>query len=540
MKKFLIIFFSCLLVLSALTTGSILLYNKHLTAQADAISAPISPSGGSPFAYQLAVNLVGEQEIHIEYGTVYNEPGATAQLIGAYAVLDVPVEIQGEVDSAKTGTYVITYTAKSFGFTVTATREVHIVDTQLPKITLTVDPYAYTVPGQPYKEEGFSAVDNYDGDLTDKVTCVEENGTITYTVSDSSGNTFTTQRKIHYFDPGRPNLKLIGSDTHLVAQGDHFEDPWVAAIDQNDGDITNSVYVEGRVDSSIPGCYTLKYIATNSHNFSASITRTVIVLPMDCLVEKTEPPKAPTRPTTTKTPTAPTKPTATTIPTEPTYPKNCLIPEGGMPYEENGKTIYLTFDDGPSQYTKELLDVLAVYDVKVSFFVKNSSYMDIIARAHQEGHTVAAHTYSHDYKKIYTSEDAFYKDMSAIRTIIAMHTQNATSLIRFPGGSSNTISQLYNRGIMTRLAKALTEMGYTYFDWNVDSNDAGGAKTPDEVFKNITKGVQSREESVVLQHDTKEYSVAAVERVIAWALVKGYRFEPLTEDSPTFHHPINN
>ena len=166
--------------------------------------------------------------------------------------------------------------------------------------------------------------------------------------------------------------------------------------------------------------------------------------------------------------------------------------------------------------------------------------MDIIARAAQEGHTVAAHTYSHDYNRIYTNEDAFYTDMSAIRTTIAMYTQDATSLFRFPGGSSNTISKLYNRGVMTRLAKALTEMGYTYFDWNVDSNDAGGAKTPDEVFKNITKGVQNRDASVVLQHDTKEYSVEAVERVIAWALVNGYRFEPLTEDSPTFHHPINN
>ena len=94
--------------------------------------------------------------------------------------------------------------------------------------------------------------------------------------------------------------------------------------------------------------------------------------------------------------------------------------------------------------------------------------------------------------------------------------------------------------IMTRLAKALTEMGYTYFDWNVDSDDAGRARTPEEVFKNITKGLRSCNDAVVLQHDTKEYSVDAVERVIAWALVKGYRFAPLTEDSPTCHHPINN
>ena len=204
------------------------------------------------------------------------------------------------------------------------------------------------------------------------------------------------------------------------------------------------------------------------------------------------------------------------------------------------KTIYLTFDDGPSQHTEKLLDVLAKYDVKVSFFVKNSSYLDIITRADREGHTVAVHTYSHDYNKIYASEEAFYADMSAIRKLIAKYTSNATSLIRFPGGSSNTISQLYNRGIMTRLAKALTEMGYTYFDWNVDSDDAGRARTPEEVFNNITKGLRWYNDAVVLQHDTKEYSINAVERIIVWALIKGYSFKPLTENSPTCHHPINN
>ena len=543
MKKFLLIFFCCLLSLSLLSAGSILLYNKRLSQQGKQTESitPTTPSTGSPFAYQLLITLSGEQDVNIEYGDSYTEPGATAQLIGANAALDVPVDIQGEVDSTKTGTYIVTYTAKSTGFTATASRNVHIVDTQLPKITLTVDPYAYTLPGQSYIEEGFQAVDNYDGDITDKVTSVEENGTMIYSVTDSSGNTFSTQRKIHYFDPGRPNLKLVGSDTYLVAQGDHFEDPWVTAIDQNDGDITSSVYVNGKVDSSKPGRYTLEYIATNSYNYASSVTRTVIVLPMEHLVEETKVSKVPTKATkpTTVT-TAPTAPIEKTMSTEPTYPQNCLIPKGGMPYEENGKTIYLTFDDGPTQYTKKLLDVLAIYDVKVSFFVKNSSYMDIITRAAQEGHTIAAHTYSHDYAKIYASEEAFYKDMSAIRTKIAMHTPYLSSIFRFPGGSSNTISQLYNRGIMTRLAANMTEMGYTYFDWNVDSNDAGGAKTADEVFKNITKGVKTRTESVVLQHDTKEFSVDAVERIIVWGLVNGYSFKPLTEDSPTFHHPINN
>ena len=513
MKKFLLIFFSCLLALSLLGGGAVLLQGHYLTTRAE----PTAPTQTEPVT-QLLLTLNGEQDIYLEYGESYTEPGAAAVLTGG-TESHTPVEITGEVNDSRLGTYVITYTAAAEGLTATASRNVHIVDTQLPKITLVVDPYAYTVPGQPYKEEGFSATDNYDGDITELVTYKEENGIVTYTVADSSGNTFTTQRTIHYFDPGRPNLKLTGDDTYLVAQGDHFIDPWVTAVDQNDGDITSSVYVEGDLDTDVPGRYTLEYTATNSYSYSASIKRTVIVLPMEYLLEGTA-----------QGEDAP----------ESAYPTNCMIPQGGMPYEENGKSIYLTFDDGPSKYTESLLDILAQYGVKVSFFVRSSSYLDIIERAFQEGHTVAVHTYSHDYNKIYASEEAFYADMSAIRKLIDKYTDYITPLFRFPGGSSNTISQLYNRGIMTRLAKGLTDMGYTYFDWNVDSNDAGGAKTPEEVFNNITKGLRWYDDAVVLQHDTKEFSVNAVERVITWALVNGYSFKPLTEDSPTCHHPINN
>ena len=520
MKKFLLIFFCCLLTISLLGAGAVLLHNRpqaELSAQTEATTKPTTVPTESTPVYQLTIALKGEQDIFLEYGQAYEEPGATALLIGDSTQQETPIAVSGDVDITKVGTYVVTYTAEAEGFTATASRNVHIVDTQLPKITLVVDPYAYTIPGQAYKEEGFSAVDGYDGDITDKVTCKEENGIVTYAVTDSSGNTFTTQRTIHYFDPGKPNLKLTGDDTYLLAQGDHFVDPWATAIDQNDGDITASIYADDDLNSDIPGRYTLEYTATNSYGYSSSVKRTVIVLPMEYLVEETN------------------KEAEST-----TYPANCMIPQGGMPYEETGKTIYLTFDDGPSPYTEKLLNVLAKYDVKVSFFVKSSNNLSIISRAGQEGHTIAVHTYSHDYKKIYASEEAFYADMSAIRKLISKYTENITTLFRFPGGSSNTISQLYNRGIMTRLAKGLTDMGYTYFDWNVDSDDAGSARTPEEVFNNITKGLRRCNDAVVLQHDTKEYSVDAVERVIAWSLVNGYAFAPLTEDSPTCHHPINN
>ena len=94
--------------------------------------------------------------------------------------------------------------------------------------------------------------------------------------------------------------------------------------------------------------------------------------------------------------------------------------------------------------------------------------------------------------------------------------------------------------MITLLLHALTDIRYTYSDRNVDSNDAGDAQIAEEVFNNITTRLRWYNDAVVLQHDTKGFSVDAVERVIAWGLVNGYSFAPLTEDSPTCHHPINN
>ena len=156
-----------------------------------------------------------------------------------------------------------------------------------------------------------------------------------------------------------------------------------------------------------------------------------------------------------------------------------------------------------------------------------------------EGHAVGIHTASHNYKKIYASEEAFFADQQIVQDIIIAQTGKPTKLMRFPGGSSNTISR-FNPGIMSRLAAAVTEKGMRYFDWNADSNDAGGASTSSEVASNIKNGILSNRYANVLQHDIKGFSVNAVEEVIQWALNKGYSFAALDETSPTCHHGINN
>ena len=218
------------------------------------------------------------------------------------------------------------------------------------------------------------------------------------------------------------------------------------------------------------------------------------------------------------------------------------LPCAGMAEQtEARRVVYLTFDDGPGPYTSKLLDVLAEYNVKATFFVTaaNPKYYDMIAREVNEGHSVGVHSYSHNYKTIYSSEEAFFNDFNAMEEIIYEQTGSYTQLCRFPGGSSNTVSN-FNPGIMSRLTEALTDMGYKYFDWNVSSGDAGETTKTDVVISNIESGCRGMKASVVLQHDIKDFSVNAVESVIIWGLQNGYTFRALDMSSPDAHHGVNN
>ena len=208
----------------------------------------------------------------------------------------------------------------------------------------------------------------------------------------------------------------------------------------------------------------------------------------------------------------------------------------------NGKTVYLTFDDGPGIYTEDLLKILAHHKVKVTFFTtgffkKNLNCLELEAKA---GHTVAVHTYTHDYAKIYKNEKAYWDDFEQMEKTIEEHTGQRTSLFRFPGGSSNGISRKYKEGIMTDLVKQADEKGLTYFDWNVLSGDAGNTKDSDQICKNIVNGCKRHTHSVVLCHDIHDYTVNAMDKTIAKLLKQGYVLLPLDETSPTCHQHVNN
>lgn len=469
--------------------------------------------------FTLDLTLHGEADITLEYGEKYVEQGAEAEFYGTVFVKEaVPLEVtvSGAVNDVKVGSYTVTYSARyifdyyigSKEYTKSVTRTVKVVDTVAPVIKLEYIPGAYTLPGQPYKEEGYSASDNYDGDVTVKVVSYERDGKVYYSVSDAQGNRAEAVRDIFYDDPIPPELKLLGDGDIVIAEGGTFKDPGYIAADNVDGDISDRVTVEGTVDTSKKGKYTLTYTVADNYENVVCATRDVNVK------SKEEQP-------------------------EPEEGKEHEVLKTA-PLNPNGKVIYLTFDDGPGAHTARLLDVLKKYDVKATFFVVNTGYLDILPRMKEEGHTIAMHTATHDYDTIYSSDEAYFEDLAIIENAIKDKIGEFTKILRFPGGGSNNISKNLSEGIMTRLTDKVKEMGYRYYDWNVDSNDAGGTKTAEGVYNNVINGVQNCHYSVVLQHDINGYSVDAVEKIIIWGLENGYTFKPLTANSPICEHTVKN
>ncbi len=212
-----------------------------------------------------------------------------------------------------------------------------------------------------------------------------------------------------------------------------------------------------------------------------------------------------------------------------------------QPAESNGHTIYLTFDDGPGPYTEKLLDILKKHDVKVTFFVTHvfSQYENLLKREAKEGHSVAVHSYSHDYNKIYASDEAYWADFDAMQEVIEKQTGEKTTLFRFPGGSSNTVSNAVP-GMMTLLVKEANTKGLHYFDWNVASGDAGATTSSATVLQNCKVGAANHKNAVILCHDVKEYTVNAMDEFITWGLQNGYAFAALTPESDGAHHQVKN
>ena len=448
--------------------------------------------------FRMEVRLLGDRDMEISAGTEFSDPGAEAYVVGTLIArkgirVDAEILPGDQLNTAVPGTYFMTYNAHWQGLSAFTSRSVTVRDTTPPRITLVSVPGFFTLPGERYREEGYSAWDEIDGDLTASVTRLEDEEFITYVVMDQAGNRTTVTRKIHYYDPIEPEIILLGDVTVYMDAGTDYEEPGWAALDNGDGDITHLVQVDNQVDKYRAGTYQVIYTVSDSTGNASQTVRSVVVEAIG-------------------------------------------IPKTVTPEE---KVIYLTFDDGPGPYTRELLEILDKYNAKATFFVVDSEYNDVMSDIVKAGHAIGIHSVSHSYKTIYASAEAFFTDLLNMQKIICDQTGVMTYLMRFPGGSSNTVSK-FNPGIMSYLVQAVEDNGFRYFDWNVDSNDAGGAKDKKEVFENVTDGVEGRRVSIVLQHDVKDFSVEAVEKILIWGLENGYEFRSLDMTSPMAHHGTNN
>lgn len=205
----------------------------------------------------------------------------------------------------------------------------------------------------------------------------------------------------------------------------------------------------------------------------------------------------------------------------------------GKPYK-GPKIAYLTFDDGVSSHTEEILEILARYDVKATFFpIWREGKEDVYKKIVDQGHALGNHTATHDWKSIYGSLDGFINEVETLNDKIEAATGKRPNLFRFPGGSNNTIHKNYNSNIIQPAIDWLNEKGITYVDWNADSMDASSTKPlpPSKLTANAiaTGGVR---QAVILMHDTdaKPTTVEALPAIIEGLKEKGYKFAALTPD----------
>ena len=365
--------------------------------------------------------------------------------------------------------------------------------TREPVITINGDSNVEIEYGNTYQELGAIATKN-NRDVTSLVE-IKSNVDISklgvYEVEYLIKDKVYATRKVLVVDDTPPTIELVGATNISVMLNKQYEEPGYTATDNYDGDITKNVEI--RRENLAEHKYKLIYSVKDSSGNSATAERTVI--------------------------------------------ENI---------EENKNVIYLTFDDGPStDITPGILDILKDENVKATFFVLDysvgSKREELVKREIEEGHAIGLHGVSHKYKEIYKSLEDGISNFTNLNQKIKETTGVDTKIMRFPGGSSNTVSR-FNKGIMTALSSAMLERGYKYYDWNVASGDSGDVKTKEAVYENVTKGFKKDRINMVLMHDFggNKKTLEALRDIIRFGKENGYTFEKITEDTPMITQKIAN
>ncbi len=445
------------------------------------------------------IKLIGDSKVTVAQGDEYKDEGATATRYRKD--ISDQLYMTDDVDTSELGTYEVKYNLDGTWKTYSATRKVTVTDQTPPEIFPVGDEVVIVDDFSEYKEEGATATDNCDGDVSDTVTISspepvnEYREEVTYTAKDAAGNEGVFVRGIELRDDVDPEISLNGDETVTIERFTEYDDPGATATDNRAGDISDSVKRSGYIDIYRVGTYEVTYTATDTSGNSASCNRTVEV-------------------------------------------EDAPFPEDHV--------IYLTFDDGPSSdVTVEILDTLKENDIQATFFILDydEDKLPIIQRMIDEGHTIGIHGYSHEYNEIYSSVDAFMDSLNTLTEKLKEDTGYEAFCMRFPGGSSNTVSRNYCEGIMTELVQKVTDEGWMYFDWNVDSTDAEGNNIAVEtLISHVEDELDPNQANVVLSHDTsaKQTTAEALQTYIDYGKENGYTFKPITEDTVQIHHGLNN
>lgn len=440
-----------------------------------------------------SIKLKGGKNIELELNESFKEPGYSVSYLGHNMANRVKKD--GVVDSSKLGTYYLKYKLKLGIFNIENIRTIKVVDRKKPEVVLNGLEEVVLCPNSTYVEEGYQAIDNYDGDLTSKVKINSSKDEIIYEVTDSSGNVENKIRKLKYVDEEPPKILLNGGDITLYKNGIYKEQG--AVVTDNCDDLSNNIVISNSVDTSKTGSYQVVYKVTDSSGNQSEAIRNVKVI-------------------------------------EKSVPKQ----------NGDGKVIYLTFDDGPSStITNEILKILSEENVKATFFVINhSDSLNYLIKEEQiQGHSVGIHSYSHNYSYIYSSIENYWNDFLQMSDKLYNILGVKINIFRFPGGSSNTVSRSYKMNIMTDLVADFSSKGYHYYDWNVDSSDAGTAKSSSDVYENVVTNLKYKN-NVVLMHDFENNykTLGALRDIIRYGKENGYVFKSITDETTEVHHRVNN